>query len=134
MLDFGTGPGTGIYAMHQLYPECQEVMAVEPSNEMMNIGMKLLEDTGLNINWRRFLNENMNRKFDIITASYVLNEIQKSTDRLRIIQSLWKLSNGVLIFIEPGTPLGFQLIKEARSTLLNHIGEKEDDVSILGPV
>ena len=37
-----------------------------------------------------------------MTASYVLNEIQQSTDRLRIIQSLWKLSNGILIFIEPG--------------------------------
>eukprot|EP01080_Neovahlkampfia_damariscottae_P002822 gene2822-4229_t len=102
MLDFGTGPGTSIYAMNQIFPDCKEVMAVEPSNEMMDVGMKILEDLDINISWRRFLNENMNRKFDFMTASYVLNEIQQSTDRVRIIQSLWKLSNGILIFIEPG--------------------------------
>ena len=70
MLDFGTGPGTSIYAMNQIFPECKEIMAVEPSNEMMDIGSKLLEDLDINIHWRRFLNENMTRTFDFVISFF----------------------------------------------------------------
>lgn len=109
-------------------------MAVEPSSHMMDIATKFLEDVP-GITWRRFLNEYMDRQYDVVTASYVLNELSSVQERQRITKALWRMTNGVLVFVEPGTPLGFNLIREARSVLLNQTGENEDEnPTILAPV
>jgi ribosomal protein RSM22 (predicted rRNA methylase) len=55
-----------------------------------------------NISNKRFLSEGLKNKYDIVIGSYVLNEIVNEKEREKIIKNLWKSTNGVLIFIEPG--------------------------------
>lgn len=50
--------------------------------------------------------ENQKRRYDLSIASYVLSEIPDAQDRKRIARSLWERTTDMLIFIEPGTPLG----------------------------
>jgi hypothetical protein len=129
MLDFGTGPGTSIYTSKIFFPSIDSIMAVEPSSDMMNTAIQLMnETTNKQITWRRFLNENMDRQFDLVVASYVLNELVTAADRSRIVRSLFKMTNGILILVEPGTPMGFDLIREARSIVL-----ESRDATIISP-
>ena len=129
MLDFGTGPGTSIWAANEIWPSLQEITAVEPSSAMMDVALKLLPETvSQRITWRRFLNEHLKRTFHIVNASFVLNEISSSAERIRLIKTLWRVTDDILILVEPGTPLGFGLIREARSILL-----KEQDAAMVAP-
>ncbi|EFC50787.1 predicted protein [Naegleria gruberi] len=121
MLDFGTGPGTTIWAAHEAFGgSVKEVMAVEPSTAMMDVASRLFEymNNKPHITWRRFLNEHSSKQYDLVVASFVMNELSNSQERERIVKALWKLTSGVLIIIEPGTPVGFDFIREARSTVL----------------
>ena len=106
-------------------------MAVEPSSGMMDVAMQLFQNAHeqeaepehlqrqkSHISWRRFLNENVRRKYDVVMASFVLNEIANEKERERVIRALWNNTNGVLVFVEPGTPMGFRLIEHARATVL----------------
>jgi ribosomal protein RSM22 (predicted rRNA methylase) len=96
---------------------------------MTNISSELLKNIN-NISYKRFLNENLKYKYDIVIASYVLNEISNEIERNRILKILWKLTKGVLVFIEPGTPLGYKIIKDSRDFLLSEF----DDTNVLAPV
>ncbi|KAL9655299.1 hypothetical protein ABK040_009072 [Willaertia magna] len=137
MLDFGTGPGTAIWASNQAFGgSIREVIAVEPSTAMMDVATKLLDhmEDKPNVTWRRFLNENMSRKFDLVVASFVMNELTNAQERERIVKALWKLTDGVLVIVEPGTPIGFDYIREARATILSQkVTNKKDKASILAP-
>ena len=48
---------------------------------------------------------------DVVVASYVLREVERSQSRDSIIRSLWAHTAGVLVIVEPGTctlpPLSF---------------------------
>lgn len=129
MLDFGTGPGTSIYTSNIFFPSIESIMAVEPSSEMMNIAEKLMKpSTAKKVVWRRFLNENQSKQYDLVCASYVLNELSTPSDRHRILRSLFRMTKGILILVEPGTPLGFDLIRDARRILL-----EDKDSTIVAP-
>ncbi len=59
--------------------------------------------------------------FDLVAASYVLGELDEK-DRKTFLENLWKITSGILIIIEPGTPAGFLRIKQAREQLINEGG------------
>lgn len=126
VLDFGSGPGTSIICAKKIWNNIDNIIAIEPSNEMINISQQLLKNE--NIQYKRFLNENQKIEYDLVIGSYVLNEIELDSDRSRIIKNLWKMTKDILILIEPGTPLGFDLIREARSILL-----KQPKSNIIAP-
>jgi ribosomal protein RSM22 (predicted rRNA methylase)/predicted RNA-binding protein YlxR (DUF448 family) len=136
MLDFGTGPGTTIWSAKDTWtPSLSEITAIEPSTAMMGVASKIL--SGVNgITWRRFLNENARRKYDLVVASYVLNELGSDQERSRIIKTLWNMTRGVLVLVEAGTPMGFAQIRDARAQILAHpwkMGEAGGPATILAP-
>jgi ribosomal protein RSM22 (predicted rRNA methylase) len=61
---------------------------------------------------------------DMVVASYVLSELATPKARRRMIRSLWARvrPGGVLVVIEPGTPIGFGCVREARHVVLG-VGE-----------
>ncbi|KAF0982477.1 hypothetical protein FDP41_011407 [Naegleria fowleri] len=137
MLDFGTGPGTTIWAAMEAFGSIKEVMAVEPSTAMMDVATRLFDymEEKPQITWRRFLNENSSKQYDLVVASFVLNELANAQERERIVKALWKATSGLLVIVEPGTPVGFSFIREARSTVLsqkNHDSQNDKPV-ILAP-
>lgn len=54
------------------------------------------------------------RRYNISVASYVLSEIPEAHDRRRIARLLWERTNDLLVFIEPGTPVGAANIQVGR--------------------
>ena len=58
--------------------------------------------------------------FDLILCSYTLSELQNVPSGLTAAALLWeKLApGGVMVFVEPGTPDGFNILRSVRSMLL----------------
>jgi ribosomal protein RSM22 (predicted rRNA methylase) len=52
---------------------------------------------------------------DLVVANYVLAEA-KATDAF--VAALWRASRGALVLVEPGTPAGFDRIRDARAVLV----------------
>ena len=121
LLDIGAGPGSVLWAAADCWPTLSEAVMLEASAAARQVGEEL---AGLapvaNTKW---LAADITRqhpalsKADLVTLSYVLDEIEPSqADRL--IDRLWALTAGVLLIVEPGTPAGWQRILAARSRLV----------------
>ena len=63
---------------------------------------------------------------DLVTASYVLDELQEKTQDF-LVDRLWEKTAGVLLLVEPGTPAGFKRLMRQRQRLL------EQSAHILAP-
>lgn len=68
-----------------------------------------------NVQWikKNIITDNIEEKADLVISSYVLNEI-KSENRNQILEKLWNSTGKLLLIIEPGTPEGYNQIKEIR--------------------
>ena len=56
MLDFGSGPGTAVWAASMVWPELLKCVAIEPSVSMENVSLRLLGQLeGLEVERRRRL-------------------------------------------------------------------------------
>ncbi len=55
------------------------------------------------------------RRFDLVVASYVIGEARSPLERRRLVDSLWRRTGGLLVLVEPGTPVGSANIREARA-------------------
>lgn len=57
---------------------------------------------------------------DLVVASYVLSELPDDKERRATVRSLWESTapGGIVVFVEPGTPVGFRIIRDARAQLL----------------
>lgn len=53
----------------------------------------------------------------VVVASYALNELEPAQRRASI-NALWQSTEQALVLVEPGTPMGFEIIREARDAIL----------------
>eukprot|EP01117_Protostelium_nocturnum_P008163 TRINITY_DN2913_c0_g1_i1.p1 TRINITY_DN2913_c0_g1~~TRINITY_DN2913_c0_g1_i1.p1 ORF type:complete len:438 (-),score=149.34 TRINITY_DN2913_c0_g1_i1:1102-2415(-) len=142
MLDFGSGPGTAIFPAKKIFGDfsVQQILAIEPSNGMIDIAEPLLRDlitrTNTNIQWRRFFYKTDDSKqHSLVVSSYVLSELKDDEERKKTVKNLWDATEvgGMFIIIEPGTPVGFNIIKRAREQIIPLRGPKHLP-SLVGPV
>lgn len=73
------------------------------------------------VNYRRYLSRGReSAAYDMVVASGSLNCLEDPRERRSIIRSLWKnvADGGILVVTETGSPLGFELVREARSVVL----------------
>ncbi|KAG5500677.1 hypothetical protein JIQ42_04696 [Leishmania sp. Namibia] len=109
-------------ASRRLQP-LQEVTAIEPSPGMMEIGTMVLHDDIPNVAWKRYLlPEDEAIQHDLVVAAYSLSEVADSTSRTRLVQQLWKMTCGVLVLVEFSNLHNFNLLMEARDTILEEKG------------
>lgn len=54
-----------------------------------------------------------------MVASYVLAELRSPAERRRIVQKLWQRTRGLLLLVEPGTPIGSANVREARAQVMH---------------
>lgn len=132
MLDFGSGPGTAVWAAHSAWPEdLRTFTLVDRSPHMARLAKTLTTDIaklGAQLSWRRNLQHVP--PHDLVSCSYVLSELQSDRERANHLAQLWERleRGGVLIIIEPGTPLGFEYIRRARAQLLG-----QPEASVVAP-
>jgi len=119
MLDFGSGPGTAIWAAKKLWSSLQEFNTVEPSDHMAEIAEKLLH--GFNVSRSQYLTTTVNKGFDIVMASYAINELDDEDYKLEMVHLMWQYVNtgGILVFVEPGTSIAYKALKKVRQSLLD---------------
>lgn len=127
VLDYGSGPGTVLWAMREVWPDALEhVNLVEPSRAMTTACRTLLQDVEnlplIKVHpslalFSRGLRKST-RPHDLVVASYALGELLTPSERVTVVRQLWALTSDVLVLIEPGTPQGSRTVRESRAHIL----------------
>lgn len=119
--DIGAGTGSATIAVNELldidYIEC-----FERQDEMQDIGVKIFENynnLSKKVKWKKIdiCKDIIDSKYDLVITSYMLNEI-KEEERNIVIEKLWKISNKILLIVEPGTVQGYTNIVNAKNKLI----------------
>lgn len=123
LLDVGAGTGAAAWATAGL-AELGSVTCLEYAEEMRRLGESLMRREGgplQQAEWKRLdlVSEPIGRRADLVIASYVVNEIGEE-NRRKALEKLWEAAGKLLLLVEPGTPEGFRVLKEARSQLLEN--------------
>lgn len=121
LLDAGAGCGAVGWAAAELFPDLEKAVGIERDPHMSALGSLLMEKGGfpLDFEWRREnLTEAAFPSADLVTASYVLNELSPPKRRA-LTERLWAAAGKMLILIEPGTPVGFSELLDARRQLIS---------------
>lgn len=133
VLDYGSGPGTVLWAMREVWSEgVEHVNLVEPSRAMVTACRTLLQDVeklplirvypSLAL-FSRGLRKGT-RLHDLVISSYALGELLTPAERITAVRQLWALTSDVLVLIEPGTPQGSSIMREMRAHIL-HMEKKK---------
>lgn len=124
LLDVGAGPGTAMWAATHMFPQLRDVTLLERERSMITLGERLashsVHTAVRRATWVRVdVTSTWDASpHDLVIASYVLGELSQSS-RSALVLKLWTMTNGTLLLIEPGTPVGFGHVKEARSALVD---------------
>ena len=57
-------------------------------------------------------------RYDLVVAAYVLAEVKTAAERRKVVAQLWARTQGALLLVEPGTPVGSANVREARTQVL----------------
>ena len=123
MVDLGAGPGTAMWAAAEQFPELSRIALVEDRGEWIEVGRRFAADCGRaairSAEWQQgsATGDLPSGVFDLVIFSYVINELQPA-ERLVAVQAAWKRTNRILAIAEPGTPAGFEHIREVRAELI----------------
>lgn len=123
-LDVGAGTGAATWALSAAL-EGASVTCMEREDAMISLGSSLMQqDEQLSqVRWIRhdLAAAPVTQEADLVIASYALNELDEQT-RARVLENLWQCARKLLIIIEPGTPVGFGQLRQARRTLIGFGG------------
>lgn len=132
LLDLGAGTGAASWAAAGIFDQLRQFTLLEQDNRLIELGRKLAQSSehqALRVaNWQ-LANLRMTPAFpvhDLITCSYSLNEIDPVAVN-RILTAAWQAARQLLIIIEPGTMKGFEVIRDARTQLV------EAGASVIAP-
>lgn len=122
LLDVGAGPGTVMWAAAAVGWSFDSITLLEREAAMIDLGRRLAQKGEESIRAARWIKTDLSRDghvsgHDLVTAAYVLGELNENT-RQAVLERLWRNTRGVLAVIEPGTPRGFERIKQMRQRLI----------------
>ena len=123
MFDLGAGPGTAMWSASTQFPELTHATLVEDSVGWIDVGQRLAARSANSaVRSAEWLHTSVLDPLppeiaDLVVMSYVLNELEPA-DQLRAAQTAWRCSGKLLVIVEPGTPAGFEHIREIRHGLL----------------
>jgi ribosomal protein RSM22 (predicted rRNA methylase) len=125
LLDVGAGPGTVMWAATHpdLWSESlKKITLLEREANMIAMGHRLAAHASLapirEAKWHAIDITQRWGTFphDLVVTSYVIGELSRN-NRAAFIDQLWEMTIHNLVIIEPGTPVGFGHIREAREQL-----------------
>jgi ribosomal protein RSM22 (predicted rRNA methylase) len=122
LLDVGAGTGAALWAAARQLPTCGSATLIEAEPAMIALGKQLAAQaraTGLPpTTWRHADVRTADLPAaDLVTAAYALGELP-AADRAGVVRQLWHATRGLLLIVEPGTPVGFGVIRAVREQLL----------------
>ena len=119
-VDIGAGPGTASYAALELF-DLENLLLVERDPEWIALGKKLATNKP-SLNQASWMEHDLNNILniapsDIIMASYSFQELSPQRQASLALE-LYHKTLKALVIIEPGTPRGFNNIRNLREVLL----------------
>lgn len=119
--DIGAGTGTATIAINELL-NVDKIECFEREDSMQKVGKNIFDnynDLSYKTNWRKLdiCSDEITEKYDLVVTSYMLNEISDEQKGI-IIEKLWKISNKMLLIVEPGTIVGYKNIINAKQKLI----------------
>lgn len=125
LLDVGAGTGAATWAIVNAL-SIKQVTCLEREKVMRQVGEMLMKegsDELINAKWisADLTSSDIVVSADLVVSSYVINEMAKE-DRQKVLENLWNATNKMLLIVEPGTPAGFGIMKEARGYILSKGG------------
>lgn len=124
-LDFGTGPGTAIWAANEVWGGSMTYAGVDVSAGMLDTAERILATMSSNgsdipnVNLKLFTSYGTHAtKHDIVMSAFTLSEITAPALRRATLENLWESTNDILILVDRGTPNGFRVLAEAREQIL----------------
>jgi ribosomal protein RSM22 (predicted rRNA methylase) len=131
-LDLGAGTGAAAWAATAMWPSLKKIALLEKDERMIRLGRRLFAadqraDNNTVRTWRKGdLTQTPFEPHDLITIAYVLGELNPKL-AISAARSAWEATGGLLVIVEPGTTVGFTLIREIRNVLI------EDGAALLAP-
>lgn len=123
LLDAGAGPGTAAWAALEVWPRIATALLLDESAPFLALA-RLLNAAGPPVLAEAELQRaNLTAPAplppaDLVVASYALAEIAP-TAQGPLVARLWDACAGLLVFVEPGTPAGYERILAARAGLID---------------
>jgi len=128
MLDLGSGPGTALWAATAQWPTLRALSAWEREPALIALGRDLARASQTpavrDARWQRVDLRTLERwnvgtleRFDLVILGHVLNELNVETQR-QVVAEAWNVTGGLLLVVEPGTPVAFEVVRAARDQLL----------------
>lgn len=125
MLDLGCGPGTGIFAATTIWPSITQASAIDQEKYFISLGKELMYESKLyiDVSWSnesiaRWIETPHTHPYDLIIVANVLNELSTDTKN-KLLVALTLMNNGVVLFLEPGTQQGFEIIQSVTEKIAN---------------
>jgi len=121
VLDLGSGPGTAAWAFLSVFKRLKKIHLVEKDAKIVSLGKELLDRQSFEKKITYEKNDLLkikNYDFDIVTLSYVANELRNPFIE-KIINRWFYSKSKVIVFLEPGTMYGFKKIKFIRKKLID---------------
>ncbi|KAF9537826.1 37S ribosomal protein S22 [Mortierella hygrophila] len=124
-LDFGTGPGTAIWAANEVWEEPLKYTGVDTSLAMLETAEEILDNLSTNgspipnVTFKPFMSHGAKAvKYDVVMSAFALSELTTPALRKSTLEHLWNSTNDMLILVDRGTPSGFRILAEAREQIL----------------
>ena len=121
LLDVGAGPGTASWAARDAWPSLQDVTLIDANPHLLALATTFGQSApSVSLATTR---DNLAPALgsaagaDVVMASYVLAELAGNA-LAATLERLWRLSERLLVIVEPGTPDGFKRILACRDALI----------------
>lgn len=126
ILDIGSGPGTGVWAAKSVWPDLEEAVCIDQDRNLLSLGKEIADTSELSVrvSWklqdvRRGL-ENSSA-YDLVIVGNVFNELSAAEGE-KLLGQAFNACKGVLLVVEPGTPLGAGIVQSTAQKLA-HAGK-----------
>jgi ribosomal protein RSM22 (predicted rRNA methylase) len=119
-LDIGAGPGAAAWAAQRVWPAIAKVRLFDRDRRQIEAGRRLRQDLEGDWQWIEQDLAADTSEFaaaDLVTASYALGELAPEAAFATAVAA-WGATKGCLVIVEPGTPVGFALVRQLRAHLL----------------
>jgi ribosomal protein RSM22 (predicted rRNA methylase) len=125
VLDIGSGPGTGLWAVREHFKSLESYIGFEGDPRFVELAQRLNNDVSTHyVEWMRgrYPANLPNTKADLVLMSYTVGENSHDTIA-KTIAHVWEHNvSEWLVVIEPGTPKGFGSILNIRQYLIENGG------------
>lgn len=111
-LDLGSGPGTGLMAALEVFPELEKGVCIEANSHMIEAGKGLVKAQWI----ERDLGRCELEQGDLALFGYSYGELDPSVRPAVLERAFEKAS--VVVVVEPGTPRGYANVLEARDRFI----------------